>query len=1285
MKDLWSDDMLFASCHRPFMSLTVGLCVAASALATPRAAQDADDLLTVAERSGFKATASHQDVVGLLDRLAAASPLARRASMGQTGEGRTIPLLILADPPVSSASEAAEQVKGGKMVALLIGSIHAGEVDGKEGLPILAREVVTTPNHPLLKDYVLVFAPIFNADGNERVAKANRPGQNGPEEGMGVRENAGGLDLNRDFIKLESPEARSLVRFLNEWDPHIFVDTHTTNGSFHRYVLTYEGPRNPAGYGPLTEYFRDAMMPRVEASLREKAGREVFVYGDFTPDHAAWETFPAQARFVTNYVGLRNRLAILSEGYSYAPYQDRVLATRDFVRACLEDAAAHKDQVRALLNAADAATGKPVDGELAPASIALRSRAVAAPEKVRIKGFDEEQRDGKPVSTGRARDYECELRTRFEPTLSVPKPAAYIVPRDATGAIETLQRHGLEVEELREDIDLPLEEYTIRSVARAKMEFQKHWLLTIGAESTPTTRRIAAGAAVVRTGQRLGHLAAYLLEPGGDDGLAAWNFFDDSMKEGAAFPVVRVARGVPLTTTAWRPLPEDRKHGLPITFESMYESKDPPRFGGSPVGGLSWLDDGEHFLQWKDGKLRKVEAVTGASEVFATTDGRMADALADLPAVGKKAARDLASRAWGNTSADRAGAFFDHENDLYYATFDGSHACRLTSTPEAEELVSFSPDGRFVSFVRQNDLFVVDVATQTERRLTTDGAEHVLNGKADWVYYEELFGRNWRVYWWSPDSRRLAFYRTDNSMVPRFTIVDDVPAPQGVETTLYPRPGEPNPRVKLGIVSVAGGSPRYADLSGYDVDGHLLANAGWFPDSSAAWCYVTNRVQTWLDVCRVTPSGAVSKLFRESTAAWVDTPPALAFLKDGSFLFTSERSGYKHLYRYGADGSLRGAVTSGEWECRAVELVDEKSGSIFVQGTRDSPIASNLYRVDLATGDVERLTTAPGSHRANVNSTGTMFIDTWSSRESPTKVALRRTVADAGGPAGSVIRVLDTNPVHALEEYAFGERAQFQVKMPDGFEIEAAWTKPPNFDPARRYPVWFMTYGGPQAPTISDSWGDGGAYDQVLASAGFVVFRADPRAASGKGAVSAWPSYRQLGVPELADIVGTITWLKTANPWVDGSRIGMSGFSFGGYFTAYAMTHTDLFAAGIAGGSPVDWREYDTIYTERYMGTPQDNPDGYDRTSVLKAAKDLKGRLMLMHGLGDDNVHAANSWKLARAFQQAGVQFEMMMYPGFRHGIGGNHYRRFMYDWMQRALRPGDVEYRTRPDTANGP
>lgn len=235
--------------------------------------------------------------------------------------------------------------------------------------------------------------------------------------------------------------------------------------------------------------------------------------------------------------------------------------------------------------------------------------------------------------------------------------------------------------------------------------------------------------------------------------------------------------------------------------------------------------------------------------------------------------------------------------------------------------------------------------------------------------------------------------------------------------------------------------------------------------------------------------------------------------------------------------------------------------------------------------------------------------------------------------------------------------------------------KPPDFDPARRYPVWFMTYGGPHAPTIDDSWvrgGSGRAWDHALASAGFLVFRADPRSASGKGAVSAWACYKQMGVSELADIETAITWL-TGHPWADVERVGMSGHSYGGFMTAYAMTNSKLFAAGIAGAPVTDWRDYDSIYTERYMLTPQENPEGYKRTSVVEAAKNLNGRLLLTHGMLDDNVHLQNNTRLVRALQQANKPFEMMLYPDSRHGIGGRHYQQLQVDFILRTLGRGPL------------
>jgi dipeptidyl aminopeptidase/acylaminoacyl peptidase len=477
--------------------------------------------------------------------------------------------------------------------------------------------------------------------------------------------------------------------------------------------------------------------------------------------------------------------------------------------------------------------------------------------------------------------------------------------------------------------------------------------------------------------------------------------------------------------------------------------------------------------------------------------------------------------------------------------------------------------------------------------------------------------------------------------------------------------------VKVGVVSAAGGDVRWADLSGYTTASYLVTGAGWRPDSSEAWFFVQNRTQTWLDFCTVGPGGGKpTRLFRDENGAWVDIPDDPEFLADGSFLFPSEKTGWRHYYHFGKDGTELGQVTRGEWEARDVEAVDEEAKWVYFTGMRDNPIGGNLYRVHLDGTGIERLTGEAGGHNCTVSKTGKMFVDSWSSFDAPTRVVLR----DSGGAA---VRTLDTNPVYAREEYELGEASLVRIPAADGFEIEASLIKPPGFDPAKKYPVWFSTYAGPHAPTVSDSWGGGRTHDQAMASQGILVFHADPRSASGKGAVSARACYKQLGVSELADIETAIKWL-TAHPWADAERVGISGWSYGGFMTAFAMTHSTLFSAGIAGAGPTDWRDYDTIYTERYMLTPEENPDGYEKASVVKAAKDLHGKLLIVHGVMDDNVHVQNSWRFVRALQNAGKDFEMMFYPGYRHGVWGKHLQKLQGDFIQRTMQPeatsGSVE-----------
>jgi dipeptidyl-peptidase-4 len=678
----------------------------------------------------------------------------------------------------------------------------------------------------------------------------------------------------------------------------------------------------------------------------------------------------------------------------------------------------------------------------------------------------------------------------------------------------------------------------------------------------------------------------------------------------------------------------------------------------------------------------KIHAVTGRSQPFVDAK-TLAKGLARLSSLDQGTIQSVATRtSFSPSPLDRTvvemdpakrGFLIEIGQDLYYATFDGSQAVRLTNHPGREQFPQFSPDGKSVAFVRDFDLYVVDIATPTERRLTTGGRDDLRHGHADWVYYEEIFNRRWPAFWWSPDSKKLAFMEFDDAGVPLHTVMDDTANPRRLEQTHYPRSGEPNPKVRFAVVESAGGAVQWADLADYSAGSFLISEVGWWPDSSAAYCYVQNRIQSWLDLVKFTPgegAGSAKRLFRDQTKAWIESPGPVHWLDDGTFLWLSERDGWKHIYHYDALGNQKSRVTSGPWDVRSLEHVDSKGGWIFWSGMRDNPAGANFYRVKLG-GPIERLTQTSGSHQTSMSPDGKLFLASWSDIKTPTRQRLY-------GADGRLVRTVDSNPSHELKRLRFGPRERFTIPARDGFLLEAELILPPDLDSTKKYPVWFKTYGGPHAPTVSDSWGGGRMWDQALAREGFVVFLMDPRSASSKGAISAWPAYKHLGVQEMEDIKDAITWLKT-KPYIDGSRIGMAGHSYGGYMTSYAMTHSDLFAAGIAGAPVTDWRDYDSIYTERYMALPQDNPDGYNASSVVRAAGRLHGKLLILHGAIDDNVSLRNTMRLVEELEDANKDFELMIYPSSRHGIGGAHYTRLQIDFIRRTLGGTKAEKPSSP------
>ena len=704
-----------------------------------------------------------------------------------------------------------------------------------------------------------------------------------------------------------------------------------------------------------------------------------------------------------------------------------------------------------------------------------------------------------------------------------------------------------------------------------------------------------------------------------------------------------------------------------LTMDDIFDPQKRVDFSGAPPSPR-WLKDGTHYLvagpPGRPGsRLQRVNAQTGESAPFFDT-AKMEAALAALPGMSAVDAKRLSNLTNYQMNPAQTAFLINHADDLFYYQPDTARAARLTNNKDEEVGESFSPDGKLVAFVRGNNIHVLDLSTGRERQLTKDGSAKILNGRLDWVYQEELYGRgNFEAYWWSPDSQSLAYLRFDESPVHEFTVVDHIPVRQAIETTAYPKAGDPNPIVKLGVVSVAGGETRWIDTeSKYKPEDLLIVRVGWTPDGRRVMYEAQNREQTWLDLNLADArDGKTTTLFKETSKAWVEVIDPPTWLKDGTFVWQSERDGWRHLYHYAADGKLIRQITKGDWEVRSLEGVDEARGRAFFTATERSHIAPAVYSVQLDGTNLRRLTETAGTHSGAFNSTHTLFVNRWSDVNTPAQVRL----FDADG---KLVRVIDENRREALSQFKLGKAEFMQVKTRDGFALEAMMIRPPDFDPAKKYPVLIYTYAGPHAPQVRNAWG-GQTYlwHQMMAQKGYIIWMCDNRTASGKGTQSSWQVYKNFGELELRDIEDGVAWLKS-QPYVDGSRVGIWGWSYGGFMTSYAMTHSKSFKAGIAGGSVTDWRDYDTIYTERYMGTPQNNPEGYRRSSPVHAAKELHGKILLLHGLMDDNVHVQNTIQFAYELQKAGKQFDLMLYPKQRHGVTDplllKHMRQLMTDFI---------------------
>jgi dipeptidyl-peptidase 4 len=1253
------------------LSLLVGLFSATRA--QDRGAIDVAklaNLKTVAEASEFKSTASGAEVEAMLKALDSASANARLEQIGESNEGRPLWALVMGRSDDLDLPLAKEDPR---MVVVLLGGIHSGECDGKEALLAMSRDILIKAPKGWWEHFVLVCVPNFSADSAERMG-AHRPGQVGPVNGMGIRENAQGMDLNRDFVKLETPEVRSLVKMIDRYNADVLIDTHTTNGSLHRFELTYDLPHNPATPASLRDWARSKFFPQATSRMKEK-GFETFYYGNFDTGYEKWETYGHEPRYSTEYMGLRGRLGILSESYSYASYKTRIDSTYAFVSTCLDLIAENHDKLAKEFSDADrrlmANSKTPVK------TIPIRADIAAVAGVHKALGYQYKEPNAKeptrkfPSSSDKdnldrldTAEYSVVLWNDAKPSLEVDVARAYILPPDYAWAADRLHQHGIQIEQCQDELSkVAATEYRITEAK--SQNFQGLNLFQCSTEPLKHEITVARGSFVVRTDQPLGVLASYLLEPMSDENLATWGFVTPKLRKGDFYPFVRIEQSTNLPVTKkLESIPATEK----LSLEKLFDPERTVSFGGDPRGGGTprWMPGSNEYLSSRNNRWSAIDAATGAMRSFDLPQ-RLVTALGKLEAIGEEAAKPFGNRL-DVFDEELHFALINHKQDLYLFDATTNEAKRLTSTPDlAEEYAELSPNGQHVAFISKNNLFTVNCQTGEQSQLTSDGSEEILNGVLDWVYQEEIYGRgNFKAYWWSPDNNRLAFLQLNQTPVSKYMVSDSISVEQSLENTRYPKSGAPLPGVQVFVADVDSKERKPMDLGAYPADDRLVVRVDWHPDGKEVCLQIQNRIQSWLELIACNAdAGTVRKLFREQGTAWIDVLGPPHWLADGDFLWLSDLpNGRRHVYRIDAGGSQRTSVTQGDWDVEDISLVQKDGKAIWITANNSSPVELQVSRVDLETQELTQVTKTPANHRPTVHPAGKFFFDTYSSVESPSKTVLfdrdGKLIRTLNVPANNHHRFLDINPPQLMT-----------IPARDGQPLESMLIAPPNVDlskPNQKYPVLIHVYGGPRAPTVRNAWsGRDYLWHQYLAQQGFFVLLCDNRAARGKGAADTWKIYKDLGRVETQDLEDAVTWLKN-QPWADGDRIGMWGWSYGGYFTSYAMTHTKSFRAGIAGAPVTDWKNYDAVYTERFMDVPKNNEAGYKSSSAVEAAADLHGRILVIHGERDDNVHISNTLQFANALQRAGKQFDLMIYPKNRHGIGDPRQRYHMYTMMTEFL-----------------
>jgi dipeptidyl-peptidase 4 len=697
-----------------------------------------------------------------------------------------------------------------------------------------------------------------------------------------------------------------------------------------------------------------------------------------------------------------------------------------------------------------------------------------------------------------------------------------------------------------------------------------------------------------------------------------------------------------------------------LTVERIYSQ---PSLSGHLTRGIAWISDGKKLSFFRDipaghgqkarSELWIMDAGSGQGQLLVSAEKLETI----LPAETEKTtqATGLGRRApsqyqW---APDGAAILFESSTALAWLDLKTETSRTLVSGKETIADAKISPDGHYVSFVRGHSLWLVSVSDGKQRRLTQNGTEEIREGELDWVYPEELDIKT--AYWWSPDSSAVAYLEMDERKVSQYPLVNFSSYDGEAEMERYPEAGGANPVVRVLVASMQGGEPRAMD-AGAETNNYI-PRVDWLNDSKHLAIQRLNRQQTVLELLIADADGSKSRIaLTEKDQYWINVSDDLYFFKDGKrFLWSSERSGYRHLYLYGLDGKQVTQLTKGDWEVSALEAVDESKGLIYFTATEKSPLERQLYRVALDGAGFARVTKEGGTHHVNIAPNAAAFVDTYSNSMAPPRQNLLR--AD-----GSRITAINENKVAELAEYHLSPVEFLTVKSHDGVPLNAMMIKPAGFDSAKKYPVLVYTYGGPRAQVVLNAWGGSTfLWHELLAQKGYIIFALDNRGSAGRGHLFEEPIHFRLGAQEMSDQRDGASYLKSL-PYVDANRIGIWGWSYGGHMTLHAMFEDpEDFKVGFAGGPVSDWYYYDTIYTERYLGLPQRNEESYQESSPVKNAEHLKGKLLIAHGTGDDNVHFANTLAVIDKLIEAGKYAEVMAFPGRGHGVSDPSARRVLW------------------------